>query len=270
MMKASDIVALLADKHAKDVFVPECKTGPTWGSQMLRLDAWAMARSWSKPTTWGYEVKVSRGDFLADEKWRGYLDYCNRFSFVCPPKLIAPQELPAGVGLIYVTKTGTRLITKRKAHHRDVEVPEELFRYVLMSRTNIVRNMWDANGSESKADYWRRWLIERRVDRDFGDHVGRAIGERVREEVLKAREENKALRRQVESLEEVSKFLAELDIDPTDAIRSHREYVRDRLDDARRITRQLPIHELKRLQNACANVARELECLERDAQKPIA
>ena len=72
-MRASDLLALLAKKHSADVFVPECKTGGTWAGTHLRLDAWAMRRSWTHPTVWGYEIKVSRSDFLSDDKWVGYL-----------------------------------------------------------------------------------------------------------------------------------------------------------------------------------------------------
>ena len=46
---AAKIRQLLADKHSKDVFVPECKGGSTWFSDHDRLDAWAMARSWKNP-----------------------------------------------------------------------------------------------------------------------------------------------------------------------------------------------------------------------------
>ncbi len=49
----------------------------------------------------GYEVKVFRSDFKKDTKWTDYLPYCNQFYFVCPTNLIAANELPPEIGLIY-------------------------------------------------------------------------------------------------------------------------------------------------------------------------
>jgi len=104
-MNAKDIIKLLAQKHARDLFVSECKNGSTWFTEGgLRLDAWVMKRSWASPLTIGYEVKVSRQDFLSDSKWHGYLDYCNEFYFVCPPELIQPNELPPKRVLYWTSK----------------------------------------------------------------------------------------------------------------------------------------------------------------------
>jgi hypothetical protein len=47
-----------------------------------------------------YEVKSSRGDFLADAKWERYLPYCTHFSFVAPAGAIFRFELARSVGLI--------------------------------------------------------------------------------------------------------------------------------------------------------------------------
>jgi hypothetical protein len=42
------------------------------------------------------EVKASRADFLADRKWRDYLDFCDRFYFAVadgfPLELLPPEE----------------------------------------------------------------------------------------------------------------------------------------------------------------------------------
>ncbi len=170
-LTATQIVDLLAVKHGKDVFVRECKDGPTWGTSHLRMDGWAMKRSWSNPVTWGYEVKVSRADFLADDKWQGYLPCCNRFAFVCPYKMIAPEEVPPQAGLIWVARTGTRLYTKRKAEHRDVEIPETLWRYLVMCRTRIVH---DAGWEVDKARDFRKWLADKRENKRLGRHVAYA------------------------------------------------------------------------------------------------
>lgn len=140
--RAGDLLELLRARHVNDVFVGECHMGPS-GSR--RLDAWAMPRSWAPWTTIGYEIKVSRQDFLHDNKWAEYLSVCHQLYFVCPNGLISAEELPQDVGLIWSTKQGSRLLTKRKAARREIDEHKiiKLLTYVLMSRTNIVGNMYE-------------------------------------------------------------------------------------------------------------------------------
>jgi hypothetical protein len=65
-----------------------------------RLDLFYFSR-WNRETR-GYEIKVSRSDFLADKKWREYLKYCRVFYFVAPAGIIKPSELPPEIGLIEI------------------------------------------------------------------------------------------------------------------------------------------------------------------------
>ncbi len=112
-MSAADIVDALAVRHAKDVFVPECKMGgeyllaymrergsPARGAR--RLDALAIRPTWTKHVVVGYEVKVSRADFVADKKWREYLPPCSHFWFVTPFDLLHGEEVPDPAGLLEV------------------------------------------------------------------------------------------------------------------------------------------------------------------------
>ena len=47
-----------------------------------------------------YEVKSSRGDFLADGKWQAYLPFCTHYAFGAPAGAIQRWELDRDVGLI--------------------------------------------------------------------------------------------------------------------------------------------------------------------------
>src|SRR5207302_2787683 len=161
-LTAGAIVDLLAQRHAEDVFVPECKDGPSQSASHLRMDAWAMRKSWANPLVTAYEVKVSRSDFVGDDKWHGYLPNCNEFYFACPANLIRPDELPLHVGLMYASATGSRLFTKKKAVRRDAEIPESVYRYILMCRVKVQRG-WQQPASD-KAAFWRRWMETREVD----------------------------------------------------------------------------------------------------------
>jgi len=53
-------------------------------------------------TVRGFEVKISRSDFLSDRKWPNYLPYVNYFYFATPPGLIKPEELPPEIGLLEI------------------------------------------------------------------------------------------------------------------------------------------------------------------------
>lgn len=208
---ARRLLELLAQRHSKDIFVPECKNGPTVGVRGLRkLDAWAMKRSWAHVHTWGYEIKVTRSDFLRDEKWRETADLCHAFSFVCPWEMIKTQEVPQGVGLIYATSGGGRLLTRIKAPRRDIEMPVELLCYVLMARARIV----DLDRWESEADYWRRWMREKSENLDLGHRVSKRLWEVIHGRLHDAeRRANNAMDK-ARGLEEADRILKRMGITP--------------------------------------------------------
>lgn len=204
---ARKIIDLLESRHSKDVFVRECKTGETWRGGHLRLDGWAMKRSWANPAVFGYEVKVARSDFLSDEKWTSYLDYCDRFSFVCTYGLISPEEIPQDVGLIWASKNGTRLYTKRKAVPRNVSIPESLWRYILMSRVRVTERDIDLE-RDSSTDYWRWWLGQKREKRELGGRVRYEIARMIGDAESKLRQAE-AIRDKTRERSELIERLAE-------------------------------------------------------------
>ncbi len=125
-MKEADVKIALARRHKKDYYITAVKTGPTWNSkkgELGILDAWAMKKSWDNLNFIGYEIKVSRSDFKGDRKWRKYLPFCHNFYFACPKDLIKQDELPDGIGLIYVSNSGkTREEKPAKRMNNDPDV----------------------------------------------------------------------------------------------------------------------------------------------------
>jgi len=196
------ITDLLATKHSEDVFVPQCKTGSSYGSYSI-MDVWVMKASWAKRCTWVYEIKVDRSDFLNDRKWMRYLPYCNEFYFVCPAEMIARDEVPAEAGLMWVAKTGTRLYTKKKGPYRQVEIPEDLYRYLLM---------WRFNDRKSQLEYWKGWLEMRREGREIGHRASKEIARKYAEDVLKIQCENTALKSDNQRLQAIKDVADELGI----------------------------------------------------------
>lgn len=102
---STDIKLALKEFHngKPSYFITECKTCSTYFPDpqgLLKFDGLAITKSYTKPNIIGYEIKVSRNDFLQDNKWHLYLQYCNEFYFVVPKGLVKKEELPDHVGLI--------------------------------------------------------------------------------------------------------------------------------------------------------------------------
>jgi phage gpG-like protein len=106
-----------------------------------------------------------------------------------------------------VSKTGTRLYTKRKALYRDVEIPDSIFRYILMCRTHISKER--QINKPARAVVWEEWLRRKLEYKNLGYRVGN----RVREHVTKVRDENLALIEENKEYSAIRDRLTELGID---------------------------------------------------------
>ncbi|WP_300548571.1 MmcB family DNA repair protein [Roseovarius sp.] len=71
-----------------------------------RVDVMALG---PKGEIWVVECKSSRADFMSDGKWRGYLQWCDRYFWAVGPDF--PVELlPDGTGLIMADAYGAEII----------------------------------------------------------------------------------------------------------------------------------------------------------------
>ncbi len=211
---ATHITRLLAEKHARDITVVECPLEP-YGT--LRADLWVMRPSWSKPLVSIYEVKVSRQDFLRDEKWQNYLPYCNAFSFAVAQGVLDPSELAEGVGLFELSKTGTMLRCVRKPHTRpdDHKALSQVTKAVLMNR------VWTRGGmriatSEGKTRAQR--IAEWRETAESAEDVGRLMSNRASAEISKARSRERAALEQVETYKQFQAVLRLHGINPNSSV----------------------------------------------------
>lgn len=201
----------LREKHVDDIFVAQCKTGGSWYGPYQILDGWVMKKSWAHPLTIGYEIKVDRQDFLNDNKWPGYLPFCNQFYFVTPSKLVTPEEMPEDVGLIWLSSTGNRFYTKKKAKHRKAEKIESLYKYILMSRTKIQATS-QYNTEEKNTQYWKDWLATKDEDKQLGHNVSHKIQMLVSERINKISLENYSLKNENKGLQDIKEFLEKANI----------------------------------------------------------
>lgn len=157
---------LLEARHAGEVYVSECKMGAA-GSRTL--DGWALLPTWSPMTTIGYEIKVSRSDWVRDQKYELYREACHLFYVVAPKGIVAKSELPAGVGLLEPVGegTGARLLSRVKPT-RQTPTPDKLIS--LMAYALMWRSAPETHSRDQRAAVWRRWVEQRGSIRSV-DHL---------------------------------------------------------------------------------------------------
>jgi hypothetical protein len=137
-MRADQILDALACRYRAPewAFFRELRCGTgydyTWAGNpsrvQKRLDAWAF-HLWPsggyQPT--GFEVKVSRADFLHDvrngSKRGRYMELCQFFYYVTPSGLVDVSEVPEEAGFITVNSEGRTRIVKH-APRRECPEPE--------------------------------------------------------------------------------------------------------------------------------------------------
>ena len=250
---AHQIVDILRSQHTKDVFVDECKNGPSMGTTHARMDAWVMTRSWSHLRFTGYEIKISRSDFLGDNKWPAYLPLCNQLYFVSPKGLIDKSEVPAGIGLKYAISS--RCLTILKAEYRECKPPMELFCYLLMARTRIVdTTYYQPETPESKLDKYRKWMAEKQESRKLGEVMKHEIARKM--ERIQA--ENTALKKRLDYITTAERILGEMGI-------RHNWYNDDEQSirqGAKKFLEQIPedfISDLRQIQRTCNSLQMTIE-----------
>jgi hypothetical protein len=211
-MTEKTLTDLLIRKYSKDyICIPQCKTGSTWHSRYKTLDMWAMAKSFENMHAIGFEIKVDRNDFLKDEKWHAYLEYCNRFYFVCPKGLIDPNELPIDAGLLEASKNARLLYERKKSPERELKIPDSLYQYVIMNRNDYM--------TRGRIEYYEAYVKDRRN----GSFVGFQIKEIIQKKMQDVRDDNRMLRNENYSLKHIKDFLDSIGIDYQDSRQAIRE-----------------------------------------------
>lgn len=212
-VRADQIKHALSKRHDDDFFCTEVKNGPSYTGELLIMDALAMRKSWANPCISAYEIKVSRSDFQKDQKWPGYLKYCNQFSFVCPKGLIDQDELPAEVGLIYYNPEKQTLYTKRKAKHRLIDPPVDLYIYLLMSRIESDRHPFFTNRREFIQAYLNDKENRRRLAFELGSKMSNEIKD-MDDELRDLQFEVNRMRKKVEQMDKLQDMLRKYGIRP--------------------------------------------------------
>jgi len=260
---AGMIEKLLLNKHSEDICIPECKSGATWSARKMRkFDMWVMKKSYTQPMTWIYEIKVARNDFLQDDKWQAYLPYCSEFYFVAPVGIIDPKEVPEQAGLLLSSKNATRLYCKKKAPHRDIKIPEDLFKYILMNRAKIVDSIYTNknNGNNNKKRYWQNWLAEKKENQELGYNVSKKIRQLYDKNVKFVKSDQNKLEIRIEKLEHAKKILEELGFNSDNLEWAYETKIRDRITE---INAGFPEKDVvKHLENAIGNLQNTINVIQ--------
>lgn len=204
-VKAHEIKYALSQKHKRtnDFFLTEVKNGPTHtATELFIIDALAIKKSWVNPMFTGYEIKVSRNDFLQDEKWPAYRKYCHRLDFVCPTGMIQPNELPDDIGLIYYNPEKKTLHTRRKGKIRDIEMPYEMLYYIIMTRLESEKHPFFSN----KREYFEEYLANKITLKQLGF----AVKSKLIEQTALLQDEKETLQRRIGRLEKDGLILEEI------------------------------------------------------------
>lgn len=251
-----EIKEALARKHGnREFFMAEVKNGPTGvvTGQLLQFDGVAIYKSWSNPQIRGYEVKVSRSDFLRDAKYPCYLPYFHEFYFVVPKGMVQKNEVEEGIGLMwYDPETGV-LTTKKRAVHRKIEVDAAFLLYIIMTRLSSDR----APFMHNKGEVFQAWLK--------GKETSRELAYRVKSKLIQENAELQAEVRQLRYLEDAQKELKALR-----AVMEKHNIATGRWREVEALEQALSrkyAPELDKVQDAAYNLVSIIEGIKRRAQK---
>ena len=207
---STDIKRALQGRNPNDYYLTEVKNGGTFMPSkqgLLIFDAVHIRRSWANPCITIYEIKVSRGDFLQDNKWKLYLQYCNQFYFVVPKGMIDKNELPEDIGLIYYNPDTGALVTKQKSKYRECENPDDMYKYIIYSR--LGENQYPF--FNSKVEYAKAYL----EDKAKKKYIGHTLGSKMAKDLGEAHERLKTLEeseRKIKFYNEVQEIMSKNDL----------------------------------------------------------
>jgi len=192
------------------------------------LDGWALLPTWSPLTTIGYEIKVSRSDWLQDQKYEDYRTGCHLFYVVAPKGIVQKAELPNGVGLIEPIGKGDgeRLVMRVKGVRQqpDPSVLVHLMAHVLMWRKDDREK--GAQTREQRAAFWQKWVEEKQQFHA----IGRSVKGRMRTILRDALDDRARADARAKELEGVQAILDELGVKPNFNIWSTRRQIESALN----------------------------------------
>lgn len=198
-MTARDLLDLLRTRYDKSFCTSEIMVGRKNVSSEGRIDFLAIAPSWSSPDITGIETKVSRADFVSDNKWPAYLPYCNHFWFCTSAGIVKAGEIPEQAGWLEASANGKKLFVRKKAPRLPEIAPKmeaELFKSLIL-RHHFRSHVLPTLHREEQLAAWRVWI----ADKQEKLHLGKQVRHTTRKTFDAMEHELISMRNQVEGLE---------------------------------------------------------------------
>ncbi|WP_238886455.1 MmcB family DNA repair protein [Clostridium sp. YIM B02551] len=126
-----------------------------------------------------YEVKLTRGVWLSDNKFQKYLECCNRMYIACPKGVIKKEEVPNEIGLITRNDNGWRVIKSPKLNINPSKMNVDFILSLIYrgyEENRIQRDLRDRiiTGSNIKLSAQAKsigWEIARRIDKSAESQI---------------------------------------------------------------------------------------------------
>lgn len=113
-----------------EVYIPEF----TYGGRRIDAAFVDTRHRWVR----GFEIKVTRTDFLSDKKWTEYTEFCSSLSIVCPAELIQKDEIKKPFGLLWIYPDKIKWI-KRPTNFQKKDSLAWLYTYVRVIEKELPR-----------------------------------------------------------------------------------------------------------------------------------
>lgn len=142
----------------------------------MRPDVFTIERTYTALNTRAFEVKVSRGDFLADAtagKAQGYRSVAGSLAFAAPKGLLKREEIPDGCGLIERGESGWRW-ARRPVISRIETLPTKVWLKLLMDG---IERAHDPRG-ERRRERANEYTQLRRAEQMLGVELGKLLRDR--------------------------------------------------------------------------------------------
>ena len=195
-----DVRKLLRAKHSDDLLFEEIGIGSEGmdrGSGTNgRFDGYAVAKSWSRALYVGYEIKVSRQDFLRDDKWPKYLGACTQFYFVVAHGIADSSEVGEKAGLIECSKNCKKLYVRKKAPRLEPNMD----RVFNIMKTAAMRGFKGAEDTEAEA-------AEKILNDERAVHRGQLVNAALSQKKYQLDTQEKALAKRERLVEEFREAL---------------------------------------------------------------
>ncbi len=101
----------------------------------------------------GFEIKTARGDWLKDNKWVEYSEFCSSLAVVCPRGLIQPTEIDKPFGLLWIGEKNNYPLLEWKKRPLNFQKRNSLawlYTYIKVMEKEFPRMAWELEQTKTR------------------------------------------------------------------------------------------------------------------------